>query len=38
VINDESIKDWNEARIRAKAELEAYSNAIMTASFDTEVD
>lgn len=38
VINDESIKDWNEARLRAKAEIQAYSNPILTATFKTEKD
>lgn len=36
VINDASIRDWNEARLRAKAEIDAYSNPIITASFITE--
>lgn len=38
VINDESIKDWNEARTRAKAEIQAYSNPVVTATFKTEKD
>lgn len=38
VINDASIKDWNEARLRAKAETNTYWNAIITAEFTTEID
>lgn len=38
VINDSSIRDWNEARIRAKAEVDAYSNQILTADFKTQQD
>lgn len=38
VINDFSIRDWNEARLRAKAEVDAYSNPIITANFITEKD
>lgn len=38
VINDSSIRDWNEARIRAKAEVDAYSNPILTADFTTQQD
>ena len=38
VINDSSIRDWNEARIRAKAEVDAYSNPILTADFRTQQD
>lgn len=38
VINDSSIKDYDSARDRAKAELQTYSNPILTASFITEKD
>lgn len=37
-MNDASIKDWNEARLRARAEVEAYANAILSADFTTEID
>ena len=36
VINDESIRTFNEARIRAKAEIEAYKNPIVTITFTTD--
>lgn len=38
VISDASIKDWNEARIRARSEVNAYANAILSADFTTEID
>lgn len=38
VINDESIRTFDDARARAKAELTAYSNPVLTATFDTERD
>lgn len=38
VVTDASIKDWNEARLRARAEIENYANAILTADFTTEID
>lgn len=38
VISDASIKDWNEARLRARAEVETYANAILSADFTTEID
>lgn len=38
VINDTSIRTWEEARARANAELKAYSNPIISADFTTEKD
>ena len=38
VINDVSIKDYGTARDRAIAEVRAYSNPILSASFNTEQD
>lgn len=38
VINDSSIRTFDDARSRAKAELDAYSNPVLTASFETERD
>lgn len=38
VINDTTILDWNEARVRAQAEVTAYSNPILSATFKTEQD
>lgn len=38
VINDSSIRTFDDARSRAKAELLAYSNPVITASFETERD
>lgn len=38
VINDASFRTFDEARARAKAELDAYANPILTANFNTEVD
>lgn len=38
VISDASIKTFEEGRSRAKAEIKAYSNPILTASFETESD
>lgn len=36
VINDESIRTFSEARARARAEIEAYKNPIVTISFSTD--
>lgn len=36
VITDESIKTFEDARIRAKAEIEAYKNPIITITFETQ--
>ncbi len=36
VITDESIKTFEDARIRAKAEIEAYKNPIITINFETQ--
>lgn len=36
VITDESIKTFEDARIRAKAEIEAYKNPIVTINFETQ--
>jgi len=38
VISDGSIKTFDEARARARAEIKAYSNAILSATFETEQD
>ncbi len=38
VINDNSIKDYDSARDRARAEVQAYSNPILSATFTTEKD
>ena len=38
VINDENIKDYDSARNRAKAEVQAYANPILSASFTTDKD
>jgi hypothetical protein len=38
VINDLGIRSWEEARDRANAEIAAYSNAVLTATFETEKD
>ena len=38
VINDASIRTFDDARSRAKAELTAYSNPVLMASFETERD
>jgi hypothetical protein len=36
VITDESIKTFEDARIRAKAEIEAYKNPLVTIQFETQ--
>lgn len=38
VINDASFRTFDEARVRAKAELKAYANPILTATFSTETE
>lgn len=38
VINDESIRTFDDARSRAQAELSAYSNPVLSATFDTDRD
>lgn len=38
VINDASFRTFDEARARAKAEIAAYSNPVLTATFVTESD
>ncbi len=38
VISDNNIKTWEEARLRAKAETDAYSNPIVTITFKTQID
>lgn len=38
MINDASIRTFDDARSRAKAELTAYSNPVLTATFETERD
>lgn len=38
VINDESIRTFDDARSRAQAELAAYSNPVLSATFDTDRD
>jgi len=38
VINDSSIRDWNEARMRWRAEVNAYCNPVISASFSTQQD
>lgn len=38
VISDNKIKTFSDARVRAKAELDVYSNAILTATFQTNKD
>lgn len=38
VINDNTIRTFEEARTRAQAEIEAYKNPIITITFDTEKD
>lgn len=38
VINDTSIRDRETARQRGRAEMEVYSNPIITCSFETEQD
>jgi len=38
VINDTNIKDYGTARDRARAEVQAYSNPILTATFTTDKD
>ena len=38
MINDSSIRTFQDARNRAKAELTAYSNPVLTATFETERD
>lgn len=38
VINDASFRTFDEARARAKAELKAYANPVLTGSFSTEED
>jgi hypothetical protein len=38
VINDNSIKDYDSARDRARAEVQAYSNPILSANFTTNKD
>lgn len=36
VINDDSIRTFSEARARAKAEIDAYKNPVVTITFETE--
>jgi len=38
LIEDKTISTWADARARAKAEVDAYKNAIITADFETEID
>lgn len=38
VINDASLRTFDEARARAKAEIKAYANPVLTATFTSETD
>jgi len=38
LIEDRTISTWADARARAKAEVDAYKNSIITASFITDID
>lgn len=38
LIIDESLKTFNDARMRAQAEVDTYKNPVITATFDTDID